>query len=52
MKNFEEKALKDLSTLIGGQSEAFEVTAKIKEKDGETWARADFRWVQNGIAKS
>ncbi len=46
MKNFEEKAIKDLALVTGGQNNGFEVTAKVEEKDGEIWAKADFRWVQ------
>ena len=47
MKNFEEKTIKDLALVTGGQNNRFEVTAEVEEKDGETWAKADFRWVQN-----
>jgi len=48
MKKFEEKAIKDLSTVAGGQGEGFEVTATVEENaQGEIWAKADFRWVSN-----
>lgn len=47
MKNFQEKTIKDLSAIQGGQTEGFEVTATVEENDqGEIWAKADFRWVQ------
>jgi hypothetical protein len=48
MKNFEEKAIKDLSQVQGGINQKFEVTATVEENDkGEVWARTDFKWVQN-----
>lgn len=46
MKNFEEKAIVDISTVCGGQA-GFEVTATVEQdENGDLWARADFKWVQ------
>ncbi len=46
MKNFEEKEIKDLSTVIGGETEGFKLSnEEVIHADGTVTVKLDLTWV-------